>query len=63
MDYIRNIAASCVGCGQCSLVCEVEAISMEWGTVHIDRTLCILCETCIDYCPVSALVLAEGESV
>lgn len=63
MVYLKNIEASCAGCGQCALVCESDAIVMEWGTVKIDEELCILCETCIDYCPVSALVLVQGGKV
>ena len=42
-------------------LCEAEAIVMEWGTVKINEEHCILCETCIDYCPVSALVFDGRE--
>ena len=61
MGYIENISELCVGCGQCSLVCEVDAILLSWGEVTIDRNLCVLCETCVVYCPVEALVMTEGE--
>ena len=35
---------------------------MESGEVVLDNQVCILCETCIDYCPVGALVVGEGET-
>ena len=50
----------CVGCGQCALVCEVGALTAEWGSTQVDDELCTLCGTCIDFCPVEALV--EGVS-
>jgi ferredoxin len=60
MAYIKNNAEQCVGCGQCSLVCEADAILMDRGEAAFDRERCILCETCIAYCPVGALILQEG---
>ncbi len=46
----------CVGCGQCTLVCEAGALTSKWGLTAVDQDLCILCGTCIDFCPVGALV-------
>jgi ferredoxin len=45
----------CVGCGQCVLVCEAEAISCQWGRTQIDDSLCVACGICMQYCPVDAL--------
>ena len=47
----------CVGCGQCTLVCEVDALTAEWGLTKVDDDLCILCGTCTDFCAVEALFM------
>jgi ferredoxin len=49
---------SCVGCGQCVLVCEAGAILCQWGLAQIDDRLCISCGVCMESCPVDAV--AEG---
>ena len=49
----------CVGCGQCSLVCAVDALAAEWGLIQVNDEVCILCGTCIDFCPVEALMMEE----
>ena len=49
----------CVGCGQCMMVCNANAILTEWGETHVNEDLCVLCGNCIKYCPVDALRLAK----
>ena len=46
----------CVGCGFCSLICPVHAISMEWGKNKtwfpaLKKDECIQCGKCIQVCP------------
>ena len=57
MEQLIVIEELCVGCGQCTLVCEEGALTAEWGLTKVDDQLCILCGTCIDFCPVEALVM------
>ncbi|MFW6189987.1 MAG: DUF362 domain-containing protein [Planctomycetota bacterium] len=46
----------CTGCGICSDVCPVEAISLEDGFACVDQEECTECLTCVDECPVEAIV-------
>ena len=45
----------CAVCGQCHLVCDVEAIEGWAGPPNIDEDKCIECYECVDYCPTEAL--------
>ena len=60
MEQLIVNAELCVGCGQCTLVCEVDALRTEWGLTQVDDDLCVLCKTCVDFCPVEALMVEEG---
>ena len=47
---------NCTGCGECVEVCPSGAISFPSENVpHIDRNLCILCESCVNTCKFNAL--------
>jgi len=46
----------CVGCGRCSELCRVNAISIEGKKSKIDRDLCIKCGGCIRGCPHEAMI-------
>ncbi|MFC1895719.1 4Fe-4S binding protein [Thermodesulfobacteriota bacterium] len=59
MERVTVNEAQCVGCGQCTLVCEVDALSSQWGEMSVDGDLCVLCGVCVDCCPVDALSIQE----
>jgi len=50
---------SCVGCGDCLLVCPVDAIQIIDGKAVIDAKVCIECETCIKSCTYNAIRKSE----
>ena len=51
-----NIIEICKGCGICTKVCPVEAISGEKKAVHsIDQIKCIKCGACMTKCPFKAI--------
>lgn len=52
--------AKCVGCGQCVLVCDFEAVKVWYGLSRVEQQDCVGCGVCIDFCPVAALGW-EGE--
>lgn len=45
----------CIGCGTCTGVCPVEAITMQDGKAEINQETCIHCGTCAGVCPVNAI--------
>ncbi|MBQ6490406.1 MAG: 4Fe-4S binding protein [Solobacterium sp.] len=48
----------CIGCGACTGVCPVEALSLDdEGKSQCDADLCISCGTCVGTCPVEAISL------
>ncbi|NPB01519.1 MAG: 4Fe-4S dicluster domain-containing protein [Methanopyri archaeon] len=46
----------CIGCGRCERVCPSDAIHVIDGTAEVDRESCVLCEACIDACPVAGAI-------
>ncbi len=46
----------CIGCGACTGVCPVEAITLgDDGKAGCDEGICIDCGACVATCPVSAI--------
>ncbi len=44
-------AHGCLGFGDCSVVCEYDAICVEDGVAFIDRDKCVACGKCVKICP------------
>jgi NAD-dependent dihydropyrimidine dehydrogenase PreA subunit len=49
-----QITGKCVGCGQCTAVCNRNAITLAGGKARITDA-CIACKLCMPYCPVKAI--------
>ena len=50
---------TCVGCGKCAAVCPAKAITMVNGRPKIDRSKCISCFCCGEFCPKGAMKAYE----
>ncbi|MGA1868596.1 MAG: NIL domain-containing protein [bacterium] len=50
---------SCMHCGVCNSVCSVGALRMSPKDFKLEfnRDKCILCEQCVDVCPVNAITV------
>ena len=46
----------CTGCGACTEVCPVDAITVD-DVATVDEDECIDCGTCVEECPVEAIEL------
>ena len=49
----------CVGCGDCELICPVDAIEIVDGKSIIDPELCIECDICVKVCTYDAIRKAQ----
>jgi len=45
----------CIGCGSCISICPESALSMDNGSVDLNRENCTNCMKCIETCPSKAL--------
>ncbi len=54
-ETISIDVATCLGCGQCVLVCDVDALVSKFGLAVVDPEQCVACGDCIDACPVNAI--------
>ena len=48
-------AADCTGCGKCARDCPAAAITIVNGRAQIDRSACIRCFCCQEFCPTGAM--------
>ena len=46
---------SCTGCGKCARDCPASAITIRKGRARIDRSACIRCFCCQEFCPTGAM--------
>ena len=53
-----NIDA-CVGCGQCSISCPINAITVKNHKAHIDKKICLGCGVCASRCRFNAVKLIK----
>ena len=55
----------CLGFGDCTQVCPVNALSLDNGKVIVDYNLCAGCGKCVEVCPRNILELVEikGEHI
>ncbi len=54
-------AKSCIGCGDCTLTCPADAISVD-ETASINPETCIGCGQCILTCPTGSIQVVWNES-
>ncbi len=47
----------CVDCGACTSICITQALTLDKKSykLNFNKEKCILCELCLDCCPVSAI--------
>ena len=48
-------ATDCTGCGKCARDCPASAIAIVKGRARIDRSACIRCFCCQEFCPTGAM--------
>ena len=46
---------NCTGCGKCARDCPAAAIAIEGGRARVDRSKCIRCFCCQEFCPTGAM--------
>ena len=57
-----KVAACCVGCGRCAMLCPSGNLTIE-ANVAKPSNRCYLCYRCINHCPVQALHFAKRAKV
>jgi len=59
----KKCTFSCLGFGDCSIVCPVDAIQMDSNNLpQINKETCIGCEKCVTECPRNVLHMAPKKS-
>jgi len=57
-DDLFFYGSKCMGCGNCMVVCPLDAIEMEGGIINVNRERCDPCGRCAEECPTTALKVA-----
>ncbi len=57
MAYV--ITDDCIACGACASACPEEAIHEEGDNYVVDAELCTDCESCVDQCPMGAIITGD----
>ena len=52
----------CIGCGDCSGLCQFGALSADDGVAVVDAALCMGCGVCVSHCAQGALSLVRDPS-
>ncbi|MDK2820930.1 MAG: hypothetical protein PWP31_895 [Clostridia bacterium] len=52
---MKVIKEKCVGCGACSEICPMEAITVD-EVATIDNEKCMGCGACVSECPNEAII-------
>ena len=52
----------CIGCGDCSNLCQFGALSADDGVAVVDAALCMGCGVCVSHCTQGALSLVRDPS-
>ncbi|GMO15539.1 MAG: hypothetical protein Ta2E_06510 [Mycoplasmoidaceae bacterium] len=55
MGKANITSAKCIGCGACTSVCPVNAITMKNCKADINVKKCVGCGACTSTCPVEAI--------
>jgi ferredoxin len=53
----------CTGCGFCTLVCGLEALTVDGGKAVAHAGLCVECGGCLGACPAGAMSLPAASRV
>ncbi|MFZ5986832.1 MAG: RnfABCDGE type electron transport complex subunit B [Bacillota bacterium] len=51
----KNCSVGCIGCGKCSKVCPVEAITVKGTLAKINPEICNNCGECMKVCPTNSI--------
>ncbi|NIZ46790.1 4Fe-4S binding protein [Entomospira nematocerorum] len=64
MKNLATIGRHCVSCGECSLICPVQAITMDRGlSAVVNAMVCIGCGKCAQHCPAGVIKMQPQKNV
>jgi ferredoxin len=53
--FKKNIAGTCINCGTCVRICPQDCADVNSRHIDVKSDKCILCQRCMEYCPVNAI--------